>query len=72
MAKDSRAPMMHISLVANGTYILSEPSPLVVWTPSAKPSLTAVGTVTTALPEPLTVSYCMSMVRSFRAASASP
>ena len=51
-------------LLSRETVLISYQSPRPSrWTPSAKPSLTAVGTVTTALPDPFTVSYCMSMVR---------
>ena len=39
---------------------------------SVKPSLIAVGTVTTVPLDFFTVSYCMSMVRSLSAASGSP
>ena len=56
-----------VSLSVGGTAVSYQTLALSRQTPSAKPSLTAVGTVTTALPDSFTVSYCMSIVRSFRA-----
>lgn len=67
---DSRAHCRPPLTASDGA--LPSPSAPALSAASAKPSENELGTVTTALFDFFTVSYCMSIVRSFRAASGSP